>query len=345
MKQLYLFLTVALLLGCIRQDDGLQTSEQATLATPSPTPTATATPYPENIDAALETELSKIVEPANGRVGVGAVFVETGQVAYVDRDGHYPMQSVYKLPIAMAVLKMLDEGKVRLDQEISITPDDFVRVGFYSPIRSNNPNGTILPVGDILRRSISESDGTASDVLLDLAGGPPQVMSYLKSIGVSDLIVADSEKSISKDWQTQYLNWATPKASVNLLRAIHDRKAGLSEETTTLLLNLMTETETGGRRLKNGLPEGASIAHKTGTGGTEGGITGATNDIGIITLPDGRHILLAVYVSESPASGGVREKVIADIARAVVERWAPGKKSKKESTANGADFSTRHTLQ
>jgi beta-lactamase class A len=62
------------------------------------------------------------------------------------------------------------------------------------------------------------------------------------------------------------------------------------------------------------LPEEISIAHKTGTGGTEGGITGATNDIGIITLRDGRHILIAVYVSDSPANTGVREKVIADAA-------------------------------
>ena len=343
MKQLFLIVTVFLFIGCLKQDDGIDASGSSRTATPSPT--ATPTPYPEKIDAELQNELSKIAEPANGRVGIGAYFVETEQAAYIGRDGHYPMQSVYKLPIAMTVLKMIDAGKVHLDQEITITPDDFVRVGFYSPIRSNNPNGTILPVGDILRRSVSESDGTASDVLLDLAGGPPQVMSYLKSIGISNLIVADSEKGISKDWVTQYRNWATPEASVNLLRAIHERRAGLSEQTTRLLLNLMTETETGGRRLRRGLPDGASIAHKTGTGGTEGGITGATNDIGIITLPDGRHILIAVYVSDSTANGGVREKVIADAARAVIAKWVPGSFPEKKNAVNGADFNTRHTLQ
>jgi beta-lactamase class A len=241
------------------------------------------------------------------------------------------MQSVYKLPIAMAVLKMLDEGKVKIDQDVNITPDDFVRQGFHSPIRNANPRGTVLPLREVIRFSISESDGTASDVLLDLAGGPAAVMTYLKGIGVSDLIVADSEKSISKDWETQYRNWSTPEASIDLLRSIQLRYAGLSEQTTTLLLDVMTETETGDRRIKRGLPEGASLAHKTGTGGTEKGITGATNDIGIITLPDGRHILLAVYVSDSPGSGAVREKVIADIAKAVVEKWAPGARSSAEN--------------
>lgn len=352
MKRLTLFLTLLILVACVRQetDSSIEAVDMPAKGTPEITPTMSATPMPtpipEQIDVALQSELSKVAEAAKGRVGVGAVLVETGAAAYLDRTGHYPMQSVYKLPIAMAVLKMVDEGKVRIDQEVSITPDDFVRPGFHSPIRNANPQGIVLPLGEILRFSISESDGTASDVLLDLAGGPIAVMTYLNAIGVGDLTVADSEKSISKDWETQYRNWSTPEASVKLLRSLHDRRAGLSQQTTTLLLNLMTETETGDRRIKRGLPELASVAHKTGTGGTEKGITGATNDIGIITLPDGRHVLLAVYVSDSPESMAVREKVIADITRAVVEKWNPGLYPPKNGKAvNGADFNTRHTLQ
>jgi beta-lactamase class A len=342
MRRLFLIITAFLLIGCGQQELSV-TPQPAPAASPSAIPTPT--PSPQRIDTELQTELAEIAKAANGRVGVGAVLVETGDTAYLDRTGQYPMQSVYKLPIAMAVLKMLDEGKVRIDQEISITPDDFVRPGFHSPIRNANPQGTVLTLAEILRYSMSESDGTASDVLLDLAGGPSAVMSYLSGIGISGLIVADSEKSISKDWETQYRNWSTPEASINLLRAIHERRAGLSEPTTTLLLKVMTETETGDRRMKRQLPEGASLAHKTGTGGTEGGITGATNDIGIITLPDGRHILLAIYVSNSPASGPVREKVISDIARAVVAKWSPDSYPVKRTEVKGADFSTRHTLQ
>ncbi len=339
MKNLFLIATVVLSVACNNSYDVGVAPANATV-NPSVSPAATAlpsnTPLPEKIDTALQTELAKIAEAAKGRVGVGAVLLETGEAAYLDRRGHYPMQSVYKLPIAMAVLKMLDEGKLKIDQDVNITPDDFVRQGFHSPIRNANPQGTVLPLREVIRFSISESDGTASDVLLDLAGGPPAVMSYLEGIGVSDLVVADSEKSISKDWETQYRNWSTPEASINLLRLLQVRRAGLSETTTMLLLNVMTESETGERRIKHGLPEGASLAHKTGTGGTEKGITGATNDIGIITLPNGRHILLAVYVSDSPGNGVVREKVIADIAKAVVEKWAPGKRSSAENSSANA---------
>ncbi len=333
MIRLILIATLALSTACSTYDN-TQSPEQANVERPLPTPSATATPISvtEKLDIGLQAELAKIAEAAKGRVGVGAVMIETGQSAYLDRGGHYPMQSVYKLPIAMAVLKMIDEGKVRIGQEVSITPDDFVRQGFHSPIRNANPQGTTMNVYGIMRYSISESDGTASDVLLDLAGGPQGVMTYLTSIGVNDLIVADSEKSISKDWDTQYRNWSTPEASVKLLSAIHAKQSGLSETSTTLLLKFLNETETGDRRIKRGLPDGAAVAHKTGTGGTENGITGATNDIGIIVIPDGRHILLAVYVSDSPADGPTREKVIADVAKAVVDRWAPSIKGGNSNT-------------
>lgn len=349
MIRLTLFTTLLLLTSCVRQDGDVPSTgvTSGTSSTPvSTSPTPAPTQLPEKIDNALQTEIAKIAETAKGRVGVGALLLETGDSAYVDRNGKYPMQSVYKLPIAMAVLKLMDEGKVKIDQEINITPDDYVRQGFHSPIRNMNPQGVVMNVFGVMRYSISESDGTASDVLLDLAGGPAEVQKYLGVIGIgNEMIVADSEKSISKDWETQYRNWSSPDASIKLLRALQSRQAGLSEQATKILMQFLTETETGDRRIKRGLPEGATLAHKTGTGGTEKGITGATNDIGIITLPDGRHVLLAVYVSDSPESGAVREKVMADIARAVIQKWFPGSYPEKQSTVNGADFSTRHTLQ
>lgn len=324
MKNLFLIITLLTLSACSRSEIAeMPMNASAPSPTPRPTVTATPTPAPEKIDSKLQTDLAKIAEAAKGKVGIGAVLLETGDTAYLDRTGHYPMQSVYKLPIAMAVLKMVDTGKVRIDQEVNITPDGFVRQGFHSPIRNVNPQGTVMNVYGIMRYSISESDGTASDVLLDLAGGPTAVMDYLKSIGVNDLIVADSEKSISKDWDTQYRNWSTPEASIELLRRLYERRANLSEQMTSVLLDFMTESDTGGRRIKRGLPEGAIIAHKTGTGGTEKGITGATNDIGIVTLPDGRHLLIAIYIADSSETGFARQQLFGDIARAVIEKWVP----------------------
>ena len=327
-------------------------------ATPVPPAIVALDPLPEKPDFELQQQIEKIADDAAGEVGVGALMLETGDAAWLNRDKRFASQSVYKLPIAMTVLRMIDEGKTGLDRDLIIRPDDYVRRGFHSPIRNLNPQGTVMPLGEIVRYSISESDGTASDVLLDLAGGPSAVQQYLNSIGIKDFIVADSEKSISKDWETQFRNYTTPQASIDLLRAIEQGRAGLGESMTNVLLRVMTDSETGRRRLKRGIPDQASLAHKTGTGGTRaeiprsrdeigsndpaptptpkakagtkptpspdragGPVTSATNDIGIITLPDGRHILIAVYIQNSSADTWTREKVIADIARAVCDRW------------------------
>lgn len=84
----------------------------------------------------------------------------------------------------------------------------------------------------------------------------------------------------------------------------------------------MIESGPGAKRLKGVLPPGTIVAHKTGTSATAGGMTRATNDAGIITLPDGRHMVLAVFVTESHAGQNEREAAIARIARAAWDRWA-----------------------
>ena len=268
----------------------------------------------------LQNQIAQIASAAKGRVGVAALVLETGETVSLDPRGHFPMQSVYKLPIGMAVMKQVDAGKITLDQKARVTKDDFVRQGQHSPIRDQNPNGVDLSVAELLRFAISESDGTASDVLMKLAGGPEAVQPFLSELKITEMVVVNTEKEIGQDWQTQYRNWASPEAAVALLRALHERR-GLSESNQALLLKLMTESTPGPKRLRGLLPTGTIVAHKTGTSGTQNGITAATNDIGIITLPNGRHLAIAVFVSDSSADEATREGVIAKVARAVWDKW------------------------
>ena len=177
-----------------------------------------------------------------------------------------------------------------------------------------------MPLREVLRYAVSESDGTASDVLLRLEGGGPRVTAYLEGLGVRGVRVVTTETEMTRGQQVQYRNWAQPEQAVALLRAFHEGR-GLSPASRALLREWMTVTLTGPKRLKGLLPEGTDVAHKTGTSGTVRGLTAATNDIGIVTLPDGRHLAIAVFVSDSRASVEVREGVIAKIACAAWD-WA-----------------------
>lgn len=292
---------------------------------PTPPPeTVTPSKQLPNIELKPDIDLQKRIEEfaaeAKGKVGVAAVVLETGDSVSLNSDQRFPMLSVYKLPIAMAVLHSIDDEKLALDEQIGITLEDFVSPGQRSPIRDKNPKGASITVRELINYAVSESDGTASDVLMRLADGPDEIQLYLTAIGVNDIAVVNTEKEFARDWQTQYSNFATPDAAITVLRCLYEGN-GISADHRELLLKFMTDSTTGPKRLKGLLPAGTAVAHKTGTSGTRDGVTAATNDIGIITLPNGKHIAIAVFVSDSPADEKTREAVIAKIAKTVWDKW------------------------
>ncbi|MBS1854707.1 MAG: class A beta-lactamase [Acidobacteria bacterium] len=255
-----------------------------------------------------------------GRIGAAVLLIETGEHAAWHGRGRFPMQSVYKFPIAMAVLRDVDRGKLALDQPVRIDAAEMVPSTLHSPIRDSHPGGTAMTLAEVLRYAVTESDGTASDVLLRLVGGPARVTAYLEELGVRGVRVVTTEREMSLSEPVQYRNWAQPEEVVALLRLFWQGR-GLSAASRARLLEWMTVTGTGPKRIRGLLPQGAPVAHKTGTSNTSHGLTPATNDVGIVTLPDGRHLAIAVFVADSPAGTEAREAAIARIARAAWD-WA-----------------------
>ncbi|MEO5895160.1 MAG: class A beta-lactamase [Vicinamibacterales bacterium] len=270
---------------------------------------------------ALESRFAQIAIAAQGKVGAAVMMLETGESAALNAGERYPMQSVYKLPIGMAVLQRIDRKELTLDQRVRVRPSDFVSAGQFSPIRDKYPKGADLTIRQLLELTLAQSDGTGSDVLLRLAGGREGVMQLLQSIGVTEVQVVTTEKAMGLgDDSVQYRNWATPRGMLTLLEAVHKGR-GLSKGSQALLLRWMTQVTRGAGRIKGQLPVGTVVARRTGSSGTHNGMTAATNDAGIVTMPDGRHMAVAVFVSDSRAGDETRAKVIAEIARAAWDRW------------------------
>lgn len=312
------------------------------MPTEFPTPPTPASPTPpprveHKRDAELEKKFAEIATDAKGRVGVAAVVLETGEAAFLNEQGQYPMQSVYKLPISMAVMEQVRLGKLSLDEKIGVTTEDMVRRGQASPLRDKNPDGGEFTIRELIRLALVESDGTASDVLMRVAGGSDEVQAYLTQTGIRDIKVLNTEKEMGSDWRLQYRNSATPVAAIETLsqlcagaaskdsscRAVMptDNLSGFHYELMRGVLYEMSVAVTGPKRLKGLLPKDTVVAHKTGTSGSRDGITAATNDIGIVYLLNERHLAIAVFVSDSPADEKTREGVIARMAKAAWDRW------------------------
>jgi beta-lactamase class A len=267
--------------------------------------------------AQLRTQIEHVVAQARGRVGVACSLPESALNCDVRSMQSFPMQSVYKLPISMAMLHAVENGRFTLTQTIRFLPSDRIAPDQYSPLRDAHPQGNVdVPVQELIQGALVNSDGVASDILMRSLGGPAAVNAYVRSLGISGIEIRDTEKTLGREVSLENRDTSEPQAMVALLRLLADRSP-LSAEHTQLLLGWMSSTHTGDRRLRAQLPPGTMVADKTGTSGTSRNSTNATNDVGLITLPDGRRLAVAVFVADSAAPEAVREKVIAQIGQAI----------------------------
>lgn len=308
----------------------------------------------------LEARFAEIAATAGGTVGVSALHLESGKGASLHGRERFPMASVFKLLVAVELLVRVDRGTLRADQRIAIGPSDLVPGGGRTIARRAPAGGVTLSVGELLEAMLVESDNTAVDVLLPLAGGPSVVTAQLEEAGLGDIRVDRSEAELLFDsygvsphppraqrtldgiqraleavtaperraaferFLADPRDTATPDALVQLLRQVWEGRR-LKPGSRERLLALMARTTPGEKRLRGDLPPGTPVAHRTGTGVSDGGSNICTNDIGIVTLPHGRgHLAIAVLIKGSDRPPEAREKAIARIARAAWDYWSLG---------------------
>ncbi|MBS1661916.1 MAG: class A beta-lactamase [Bacteroidetes bacterium] len=262
----------------------------------------------------LQDSINKINPEAQGRVGSFLLDLEAHDSCAVNAADHYPMLSVFKFPLALYILDQVDKGKLDLEAPIDIRKKEWERM--FSPLlNSHKEKHFTLSLREVLIATVGASDNVGCDLLFRLVGGPSVVNDYVHQLNIKNINIAKTEVQMAAGWDAQYENWCTPPAMGQLLTLFYTGKL-LSPASTQLLLKWMTES-TSPRRLQNLLPQGTTVAHKTGTSNTNpAGITAATNDVGIITLPNGHHLIAVVYVADAKADQPTREGVISKIARA-----------------------------
>lgn len=270
----------------------------------------------------LRNKIEQIVSDKNAVVGVSIIGNNGKDTISLNGDKRFPMQSVFKFHIALAVLSEVDKGNLSLDQKILINKDDLLPDDFWSPLRDENPNGGVFTIARLIQYSVSHSDNTACDVLIGLIGTPKTVEEYFKKNNIRDIQITYNEKDMQLKWENMFENWTTPKAASETLKKFYENKNNLlSKNSYDFFWKTNIETTTGKNRIKGQLPEGTVVAHKTGWSGTnkETGITAAVNNIGIVFLPNGKYFIISVFVTDSKEDFDTNEKIIADIAKAAYD--------------------------
>ncbi len=269
----------------------------------------------------FQSQIEKIANSEKGMtVGVAIKGLDEGtsnEIFSINGNAHFPMQSVYKFPLALAVLHQVDQGKLSLEQKIKVTKKDLLP-NTWSPLRKKYPEGNVdIALKDLLSYMVSQSDNNACDILFRLMGGPKEVEKYIHSLGIKGIAIVGTEEEMHDNWNIQFTNWAEPLALMQLLDLFYQKKL-LEKPTHDFLWKIMVETSTGANKIKALLPEGSEIAHKSGSSGkNEKGEVPASNDIGIVTLPNGKRFSIVVMVSSKKKNTdeGECEKIIAQIAK------------------------------
>jgi len=269
----------------------------------------------------LYAKVDSISKAAKGKVCVSVLNIETKDSLNYYGDEHCAMQSAFKFPIALAVLDKIDKGEFSLQHKIHVTPKDMIK-DTWSPMRDSFPNGNVnITFEDLLKYMVSHSDNIACDILIHHLGKPKKIERYLHKIGIEDIAIKYNEFNMQKKWKNQYENWSTTNAMNQLLLKVYEGKI-LSKTSTDFIYKTLIETSTGKNRIVKLLPQETIVAHKTGSSSTnKEGVTAATNDVGIITLPNGQHVILSIFVSDARAEYEIIESTIAKIAKVVYDEY------------------------
>lgn len=265
----------------------------------------------------LKKQISEITKGKNATVAVSVKGIDF-PFNYNNENAskHLPMLSVFKFHIALAALKLVDEGKLQLNQKFLIKKEELLP-NTHSPFRDEFPEGNVeATLDDLIYYSVSLSDNNTTDVLLKIIGGTEYVQKFMNSKKVKDFHIKYNEKQMHQGAEFLYPNYTSTQSLSKLYKDFYNGNI-ISKASTHYLYEILLKTSTGTNKLAEQLPKN-TVAHKTGSSGKDDkGLTIAENDSGIVTLPNGKHYAITVFVIDSKESFETNCKMISDISKSV----------------------------
>lgn len=251
-----------------------------------------------------------------GRVGVSALTgtstanAEANGSLSIQSTDRFAMCSTFKWVLAAAILQKVDQGKLKLSDPVRYGKKDLLD---YAPTTTANLSKGQMAIGELCAAAVSLSDNTAANLLLPLIGGPAGLTAFVRGLGDTVTRFDRTEPSLNSNIDGDEKDTTTPEAMSTLLRTVFTGSV-LKPESLKSLKDWMVATSTGDARIRGGVPKGAVVADKTGTGEHN-----ATNDVGVIWLPNKPPVFLSIYTSGGSLDADGRNAVIADITRLVFD--------------------------
>ena len=257
----------------------------------------------------LQIEMAELDRKCGGSLGCAVLNLQTGKWVSHRGDERFPMCSTFKASAIAFVLQRVDQGKEHLDRTVLIRKQDLQA---YSPITKLHV-GKTMTVQELCFAAVTESDNTAANYLLASFGGPKGLTQFWRSIGDKVTRLDRNEPALNTVISGDPRDTTTPKAMVeDFNRYVFGHV--LKPKSRDLFKTWLIANKTGDTRLRAGVPHGWIVGDKTGTGEHN-----TANDIGILWPPHQKPLIVAAYMPHGPSNKIARERVIADVARAILK--------------------------
>jgi beta-lactamase class A len=260
----------------------------------------------------LDTTFKRLEASAQGRLGVYILDTGTGQHYGYRADERFMMLSSFKTLASALVLSRVDRQQEKLERRIRYEKSALVD---WSPITEKHVGGEGMTLGELCHATITTSDNTAANLILQSYGGQKALTQFLRSLGDNITRTDRTEPSLnvpSKDNKGELLDSTTPKAMTNIVQKLLFGTA-LSPASRTQLQQWLLANTTGGKRLRAGLPKEWQVGEKTGTNRT------GANDVGFVIPTTGAPWLVTAYLAESQAPMELREAALAGVGALVAQ--------------------------
>jgi beta-lactamase class A len=257
----------------------------------------------------LSESLVQLEKDCNGRLGVAALDIVSGETSNHRGNERFAMCSTFKMLLASAVLQRVDVGTESLGRMIPIPANGTLP---SSPITQNHTGGKIT-VGALCAAIVTRSDNTAANLLLDTVGGPNGITRFARSLGDMVTQLDRVEMALNEALPGDPRDTTSPLAMV---ANWHKLLLGdeLSPSSRKQLTEWLIANRTGDERLRAGLTSGWIVGDKTGSNGEN-----TTNDVAIVWPANKKPLLIAAYLTACPGPETKRNAVLASVGRLVAK--------------------------
>jgi beta-lactamase class A len=265
--------------------------------------TAAAVAAHASLKREVAGRLRAIEREGGGDLGVCVLDTATGATFTHRADERFLMCSTFKLLAAAFVLHRADLGQAPLAQRIVFEAADLVP---YSPVTEQRAGGDSMSLAALCEATLTTSDNTAANLMLASFGGPPALTAFVRRLGDKTTRFDRFEPTLNT-WHGAR-DTTSPRAMLASVQRVTLGDALLPASRETLQ-RWLRANQTGGKRLKAGLPADWAIGDKTGSSDDHG----ISNDIAVVWPPGRAPMLVTGYLVRSRAAAEARDAALAKV--------------------------------